>query len=96
MNKKSFLGAIIFAIFLYLLLYNYILCPEVDFYDFHVWECEQCHAENLTFALCSGFCYSPQQSDLEDGGCPAIHPLEDCAKTVPHGSLTGQRTCGMP
>ncbi len=61
---------------------------EKDFYAFHVSECEQVHAKNLTFAVCSGFVYPPNESDFKNP-C-AIHPLESCKDNVAHGSNTGQ------
>ncbi len=61
---------------------------EKDFYEFHVAECEQAHAKNLTFAVCSGFVYLPNESDFNNP-C-AIHPNESCKDNVAHGSYTGQ------
>lgn len=70
---------------------------EIDFYAYHVWECEECHKRNGTFHLCSGFCTeseSPMIYEKEgwvgiDVGC-AIPPNMDCKNNIPHGSLTGQ------
>jgi len=59
---------------------------EIDCYDYHVWECEECHKDNLTFAVCSGFCY---EDDGTDNNC-MVTPRENCSKEIEHGSLTGQ------
>ena len=62
------------------------LFQEVDFYDYHVWECEQAHANNMSYSLCSGFWYEPCLEDIEN---PCVwHPCEDC-HTIPHGSILG-------
>lgn len=84
------LGAII-LFGLFGLAYN-LVCPEIDFYDFHVSECEYCHSMNMTFAVCSGFCYPPRESDTNNKPC-AISPLEDCKKNIAHGSNLGTRRC---
>lgn len=46
---------------------------EVDYYDLHVWECEQAHAYNLSYSLCSGFWHEPTEDP----------------KTIPYGSCAG-------
>jgi len=64
-------------------------------YNFHVAECESCHAQNKTLALCSGFCFEPR--DIEDttdepngantiNFC-SIHPKENCKEHVPKHCL---------
>ena len=59
---------------------------EVDFYEFHVWECQQAHAHNMSYSLCSGFWYEPQPGDISN---PWVwHPSED-PYTIPHGSCLG-------
>lgn len=65
-------------------------CPlEKDFYEFHIYECEEAHKINMTFAVCSGFVYPPEASDLKNP-C-LIHPSEPCKDNVAHGSNTGQK-----
>ena len=59
---------------------------EIDFYDFHVWECEQCHEQNKSFAVCSGICYEDQSID---NGC-MVTLNEICSESIEHGSITGQ------
>lgn len=53
-----------------------------DCYISHVQECFRCHQDNLTYSLCSGFCFSPLESDLNNTNSLAkaciIHPLENC------------------
>lgn len=44
----------------------------------HVQECQDCHSQNLTYLLCSGFCVKPSVQDLDDKGCPVIHPSRNC------------------
>jgi len=59
---------------------------EVDFYDFHVWECEQAHAQNMSYSLCSGFWCEPHEDHIDS---PWVwHPSED-PRTIPHGSCLG-------
>jgi hypothetical protein len=82
---------VLLALIGYSLIYNFI-CPEVDFYDFHVFECEYCHSINKTFSLCSGFCFEPREDDNDNKPC-AISPLEDCKKNIAHGSNLGTRRC---
>jgi len=60
---------------------------EADCYNWHVYECEEAHSQNKTFLYCSGFLIEPEQSHLDDKGCPAIHPEENCTETVPHGCV---------
>jgi hypothetical protein len=45
-------------------------------YNLHLVECQNCHLQNLTFLLCSGFCSEPIEEDKEIF-C-AIHPTENC------------------
>ena len=48
-------------------------------YKSHVRECLDCHSRNLTYALCSGFCFEPRESDLNNTmTICSVHPLEDC------------------
>jgi len=54
----------------------------MDCYDGYVEECLDCHSENLTYALCSGFCYEPEESDLTGQGC-SVHPSQDCYEEIP-------------
>jgi len=76
------LGVLLFVLF-GLPLPKYV---EVDFYDFHVWECEQAHAKNMSYSLCSGFWYEPSEDHINN---PCVwHPSED-SKTIPHGSNLG-------
>ena len=65
-------------------------------YNYHVQECEECHNQNKSFALCSGICFDPRDiedtMDTETGGntvsvC-SIHPLEKCEDHVPKHCLT--------
>lgn len=63
-------------------------------YEYHISECEECHKQNKTFALCSGFCIEPKESQLYDlpnganlENVCAIHPLEDCNKSIPKECL---------
>ena len=59
---------------------------EIDYYEFHVWECQQAHAKNMTYSLCSGFWYEPKIEDIKN---PWVwHPSED-PYTIPHGSCLG-------
>jgi hypothetical protein len=47
----------------------------------HVQECLRCHQDNLTYALCSGFCFPPNESDLGNHSLDiycSIHPSENC------------------
>ena len=48
-------------------------------YKSHVKECLDCHSRNLTYALCSGFCFEPREDDLNNSQtiC-SVHPFEDC------------------
>jgi hypothetical protein len=48
---------------------------------YHVQECLDCHHKNLTYALCSGFCFEPRESDLSNNSMDihcSIHPSENC------------------
>ena len=49
-----------------------------DCYVFHVQECLNCHQQNLTYLLCSGFCVKPSLQDFDKRGCPVVNPLNDC------------------
>lgn len=94
--------AIVLAVVCSMIIYNTIplVKHEYDFYDYHVWECEECQKINGTFHLCSGFCtptddeiiYAIQEGNHTrlgiDVGC-SIQLWEDCRERVPHGSLTG-------
>jgi len=56
-----------------------------DCYDFHVWECNECHKHGLGYALCSGFCVNI--SDIEN---PCyVDLIEKCEDEIPHG-------CNLP
>jgi hypothetical protein len=48
-------------------------------YTFHVQECLDCHKENLTYLLCSGFCVKPSLQDFDKKGCPVVNPLNNCS-----------------
>jgi len=59
---------------------------EIDFYDWHVWECQQAHAQNMSYSLCSGFWCEPEPEHIAS---PWVwHPSED-PYTIPHGSCLG-------
>ena len=48
-------------------------------YKSHVKECLDCHSRNLTYALCSGFCFEQREDDLNNSmTICSVHPLEDC------------------
>ena len=61
---------------------------ESDFYDFHVWECKQCHSERKSFSVCSGFCFEPDDKDLRN--LCVVHITEQCETNIEHGSVLGQ------
>ena len=88
-NKENLLY--IFATLTIILFLGFVIpipiFVEVDFYDFHVWECEQAHGENMTYLVCSGFWVEPSASDFDNS--MAVHPLEDCSKCIAHGSNLG-------
>lgn len=60
---------------------------ELDFYEFHVWECEQAHAQNMSFNVWSGFCYEPTEEHLSIPWI--IHPSENPRTHIAHGSNLG-------
>ena len=52
----------------------------------HVYECEEAHKENLTFAYCSGFTYPAKETD-EATGC-TFPPWRSCSE-IPKGCILG-------
>lgn len=74
------IGVIIILIFS--LIYSYYSFNELkrDYgcYIFHVQECLNCHQQNLTYLLCSGFCVEPSIQDFDGKGCPVVNPLNNC------------------
>lgn len=73
------------AIILFLV-FVFPLPKELDFYEYHIWECEQAHAANKTFALFTGKKYEPAESHFQNQWL--IHPLEDPTEVVPHGCIS--------
>jgi len=59
-----------------------------EFYDFHVWECEQAHEAGKDWALCSGFWYEPSDELPSSNDC-LIQLSEDCKAEVSHTSYVG-------
>ena len=49
---------------------------DFNCYISHVRECLDCNSKNLSYALCSGFCFEPREMDKEIF-C-VTHPEEDC------------------
>ena len=48
-------------------------------YIYHVQECLNCHSSNLTYSLCSGFCFEPREMDLDNSSLSQvciIHKIE--------------------
>lgn len=89
MNKWNIIKYI-FGGLIALLVFNFtfnLLCPEVDFRDFHISECEYCHSQNMSYGLCSGFCFNSSGS----GSC--AFNLDRSCQEIPHGSNLGTRTC---
>ena len=80
---------VIFGIFSVLLFIPDLLCPEVDFYELHKEECEQCHLQGKAYALCSGFCYPNNEENINT----CSFPLSKNCNEVPHGSNLGTRHC---
>jgi len=54
-----------------------------DFYDYHVWECEEAHKAGADWALCSGFWYEPSNQTPIVNDC-LIQLSENCKQEVPH------------
>ena len=83
-QKRSLLRPLGFALIVTILVYGYVFYPwiESDCYDFHVWECNECHKLNKTFLYCSGWCID----ERSQGGC-GINPEEKCEDAIPHGCV---------
>jgi len=85
LSKKQY--KIVLAILATVVLF-YPYFEECDYHDYHVWECKQAHAQNKSFAICSGFFVEPSPEDLKEP--MIVHPSENCEEEIPHGSCTGQ------
>jgi hypothetical protein len=59
---------------------------DLSCYEGHVIECEQCHSQNLTYALCSGFCF-PTRIDEDKYWC-SFPPSRNCT--------TMEKVCNFP
>ena len=46
----------------------------------------------LEASRCARGEFEPSERHLKDGGCPAIHPEEECG-IIPYGSVLGTRNC---
>jgi len=90
-------GIIILIVLIFGIFGVYYLVKEnnernIGCYNYHVQECEECHNQNKSFALCSGICFDPR--DIEDttdaknvvNTC-SIHPSEKCEDHVPKNCL---------
>ena len=86
--RKFFSIALIVSLWI-VFLFIFPIPKELDFYYYHVWECLQAHAHNMSFCVCSGFWKSPDPSDLENP-C-IIHPSEDPYQHIAHGSNLGTK-----
>jgi len=69
-----------------------------DCYDFHVWECEECHKQGGDFMVCSGFCIEPEKEAIiqvdenrlwVDPSPCRVGLNESCKDNVAHG-------CNLP
>jgi len=59
-----------------------------DCYDWHVYECEQCHKEGLGFLYCSGFCVNESETPMPAKPYDCYVALnESCEEEVPHGCV---------
>jgi hypothetical protein len=86
--SMALLCVIIFC--LSLILYGYYKEEKIKnmgCYYFHVSECEDCHVQNKTYLLCSGFCMDPQPDD-NTYGCYRIGLKANCSEQVPKMCLT--------
>ena len=90
-KKGSKHRKIIGSILLILFVFVFFIIPinkEIDFYEYHVWECEQAHKNGYSFAVCSGFWYDPEPWHIDDWGI--VHPSENPRDNIMHGSNLGQ------
>ena len=67
------------------MMFGFPLGKELDFYQYHVWECEQAHAEGKTFSLFSGNRLNPVESHIKNWW--HVHPTENASLVVPHGCV---------
>lgn len=74
------LGLIIFLIMFATSSYVSFIYTKKNYecYISHVKECLDCHRLNDTYLLCSGFCATPREQDLDGLGCSVVHPTKDC------------------
>jgi len=63
------------------------ITKEEDWHCYHVWECEECHKQDLGFAICSGFCFDGYSNPK---GC-VVNLNESCKEKISHGSNLGQK-----
>ena len=89
MNKKGYVdnpegkNYFYLALIIGLILITFVLSMNFYYnkknstcYEMHKQECYSCHSKNLSYALCSGFCYEPEDIDFNTE-C-IYHPKESC------------------
>lgn len=80
-NIKLYVGMLLLV--LLIILFSIPTKKYHDCYDGYVRECKECHSINMSYSLCSGFCYEPEESDLNPQLC-MTHPSESCEEDIPH------------
>lgn len=73
-----FVGLLLFVLFVLPLRANY------DFYEYHVWQCEQAHSEGKAFNLVTGKTVDPPFGAESSS---IVYPHEDPRVKVPHGCV---------
>jgi hypothetical protein len=85
-EKKDIMIGIVVVFLILIFITSGGILHQRDFRDFHIWECESCHAKNGTFLLCSGACLGEGYDNFSSTGC--VFPLNRSCQEISHGSQT--------